>query len=80
MRMFKELSVATAVLMPSLSFAHEGEHPGSFLAGFGHVLTEPDHLVTVTVLSAVIGGAVTLRRTVSRKKKAIGKQATRIQE
>ncbi|MBV1788126.1 HupE/UreJ family protein [Marinobacterium sp. D7] len=80
MHLLKDLFVAAAVLTPSLSFAHEGQHPGSLISGFGHVLTEPDHLAMVAGLAALIGGAVMLRRAISKRKKAVTKQAARTQE
>lgn len=80
MRLLKNLFVAAAVLTPSLGFAHEGEHPGSLINGFGHVVTEPDHLAMVAGLAALIGGAVMLRRVISKRKQAVAKQATRTQE
>lgn len=53
------LVIATALLLPSLAFAHEAAGDGGFMAGLSHPVLGFDHLLamlSVGILSAQIGG------------------------
>jgi len=76
----KDLLTAAAILTPSLALAHEGEHSGSYLSGFLHVLTEPDHLAVTLGLAAVIGTAVFVRRSLVKRRKLRGERSAPVRE
>jgi hydrogenase/urease accessory protein HupE len=51
---FAGMSAVLGALIPTLAFAHPGDHSHMALAvGVGHLLTEPDHLATL--LAGVVG-------------------------
>ncbi|WP_036234304.1 HupE/UreJ family protein [Marinobacterium litorale] len=67
--MHKFAGASVLVAFPSLALAHEGVHGGSFFAGLGHTLTEPDHLAMMLALAAAVGAGFALRK-ILRKRKA----------
>ncbi|MBS97770.1 MAG: hypothetical protein CMI01_03745 [Oceanospirillaceae bacterium] len=78
--MYKFAGVAALVAFPSLAFAHEGSHAGSFLAGLGHTLTEPDHLAMMLGLAGFIGAALAVRKMIRKRKARKGEFAAAGQE
>ena len=57
------LVALSAALVPAAALAHPGDHHALDLAaGLRHILTEPDHLMTLAALALVLGSLFVGRR------------------